>query len=131
MPTKNIIIGLVFAVIIIVSGFYILSPGDDSQTNSNKDNVTISDGKQIIQIDARGGYAPRVSVASADMPTIIRVVTNGTYDCSAGLVIPSINYKKILPPTGSTDIEIPPQKAGTSLKGLCSMGMYNFAIQFN
>jgi len=28
-------------------------------------------------------------------------------------------------------IDVPPQNAGTTLRGLCSMGMYSFAITFN
>lgn len=38
--------------------------------------------------------------------------------------------RKNLPPSGTTDIEIPPQKAGAVVQGLCAMGMYNFSIKF-
>ena len=94
-------------------------------------NVSIVDGKQIIDITAKGKYNPRVTQAKADMPTTIKVGTNGTYDCTAALTIPSLNYSTNLPASGTTEIEVPPQKAGTSLKGICSMGMYSFAINFN
>ena len=93
-------------------------------------NVLMVDGKQIIEIGAKGGYAPRMTTAAAGMPTTIRVRTSGTFDCSSALVIPSINYRKNLPPSGTAEIELPPQKSGYVLKGLCSMGMYNFQVRF-
>lgn len=100
-----------------------------SQDNIN--NVSIIDGKQIVEITAKGKYAPRASTAKADIPTTFRIQTNGTFDCTVALTIPAINYRKNLPPSGITEIEIPPQKAGTTLQGLCGMGMYNFTVKFN
>jgi len=95
-----------------------------------KSNVSVVDGKQIITIDARGGYFPQMTIAKADMPTIIKVETKSTFDCSSALVIPDLNYQKNLPPTAVTEIEVPPQKAGEEIQGLCSMGMYSFQIKF-
>lgn len=95
------------------------------------DNISIVDGKQIVAISAKGGYTPKVSNAKAGVTTIIRVGTNGTFDCSSSVAIPSLGLRKSLPITGSTDIEIPEQKAGTKLQGLCAMGMYNFVVTFN
>lgn len=93
-------------------------------------NVEIRDGVQYITINARGGYSPRVFSAQANVPTKLIVKTNGTYDCSAALVIRSIGYQKILPNTGEEIIDLGTPQAGT-LQGLCSMGMYNFAVNFN
>ena len=93
-------------------------------------NIRIVDGKQIITVNAKGGYRPRMTIASAGMPTTLNVATSGTFDCSAAFTIPSLNYRTMLKPSGITEIEIPPQKAGTILRGLCGMGMYNFAVQF-
>jgi plastocyanin domain-containing protein len=56
--------------------------------------------------------------------------TTGTFDCSSTLNIPSLNYQKNLPATGVTEIEIPPQPAGSTIEGLCGMGMYKFEIAF-
>ena len=95
------------------------------------DNVTVVEGKQIIEVMAKGRYSPRLTTAKADIPTIVRMKTMGTYDCTAALKILNIGYEKMLPPTGVTDIELPPQKAGSTVQGMCAMGMYNFAIQFN
>jgi plastocyanin domain-containing protein len=93
-------------------------------------NVSLENGKQIIEIKAKGGYAPRITTAKANLPTILRVVTNGTFDCSSSLRIPALNYSQNLPPSGTTDIEVSAQPNGSTLKALCSMGMYNFSIQF-
>ena len=93
-------------------------------------NVTVENGKQIVSITAKGGYSPRLSKAKADMPTILKVETTGTFDCSSALNLPSINYRKNLPQSGVTEIELPPQKAGSTFEGLCSMGMYGFNIVF-
>ncbi len=94
-------------------------------------NISVVDGKQIIQINAKGGYAPRNTLAKANMPTTLNVKTNGTYDCSSSLSIPSLGYRTNLPPSGVTSIEIPPQPVGSIFKGICTMGMYHFAVNFN
>lgn len=93
-------------------------------------NVTTDNGKQIVEVAAKGGYSPRVTTAKAGTPTILRIKTSSTFDCSSSLRIPSLGYSKNLPATGTTDIEIPAQAAGSTLKALCSMGMYNFSVEF-
>lgn len=93
-------------------------------------NVSMVDGKQVIRITAKGGYFPRVTNAKANIPTVIQMDTQGTFDCSSAVVIPSLGYRSYLPPSGETSIDVPPQEAGTSMRGLCSMGMYNFTINF-
>lgn len=115
-------------------GIIVLLKGNGSNTTtvpSGQTNVSVVDGKQVIQIDAKGGYAPRNTIAKANMPTTLNVKTNGTYDCSSSLSIPSLGYRSSLPPSGVTPIEIPPQPAGTTIKGVCAMGMYSFAVNFN
>lgn len=93
------------------------------------DNVTVVDGKQIITIDAKGGYLPVKSTAKAGMPTVIRFDTNGTFDCSASVRIPSMDITEILPQTGTTDVDIGVQQVAT-LQGTCGMGMYPFEVEF-
>ncbi len=92
-------------------------------------SVAVVDGKQIITINVKGGYSPKISTAKAGVPTVIRFRTNGTFDCSSALRIPSLGVQKSLPSTGETDIEIGVQNAGT-LSGNCSMGMYHFQVRF-
>ena len=94
-------------------------------------NVSVIDGKQIIEIGAKGGYSPTLTAAKANMPTVVRVQTNGTFDCSSAITIPSIGYRANLPPTGSTDIEVPSQTAGTSMHIVCAMGMRSALVNFN
>ena len=115
----------------IIGATIVFARGSNTPTEvASVNNVTVAEGKQIIDITAKGGYAPRLTSAKADMPTTLRMKTDGTFDCSSGVTIPSIGYRKILPSTASTDIEVPPQKAGTTLDGVCVMGMYHFAVAF-
>jgi len=104
--------------------------GSDQSAVQSAENVEIKNGVQYITINARGGYLPRISKAQANIPTKLIVKTNGTYDCSLSLVIRSIGYQKILSQTGEEIIDLQTPQAGT-LQGLCGMGMYNFAVNFN
>ena len=94
-----------------------------------KENVTVRDNKQIIELTAKGGYAPRVSKARAGLPTVLRFNTNGTFDCSSFVRIPSLNIAEILPNSGITDIDLGRPPVGT-LQGTCGMGMYRFSVEF-
>ena len=123
---------LIIAAIVLIGGTFILTkensrPQSDTLINAN--NVTIVDGKQIITINAKGGYQPSRSIAKAGVPTIIRFDTNGTFDCSSSVRIPSMNISRMLPQTGSTDIDVGTQQVAT-LQGTCGMGMYPFEIEF-
>lgn len=91
-------------------------------------NVSTVAGTQIIEITAKGGYQPRKSSAQAGMPTILRINTNGTFDCSSSVRIPSMDISKNLPQTGVTDIDLGKLSVGV-LSGTCGMGMYPFEIE--
>ncbi|HWQ59780.1 MAG TPA: cupredoxin domain-containing protein [Candidatus Fimivivens sp.] len=110
----------------------ILNGGSASTPQKSASSVSAvgTDGRQVIEITAKGGYLPKESTAKAGVPTVLRVVTDNTFDCSSSISIPSIGYHKNLPRTGSTDIEVPAQAAGTTLRGACSMGMYGFTVNF-
>ncbi len=120
---SSVVVGL------LLFGAIVLSSNKSSQTNIPANNVTVVDGKQIIEIQAKGGYQPRISVAKSGLPTVIRFNTNGTFDCSASVRIPSMNISKVLPQSGSTDIDIGTPQVAT-LKGTCGMGMYPFEVDF-
>lgn len=141
---ENIIAGIIGMIIIVSFYFYVNK--DDTKTysytkedniiesNINEiappvNNVSIVDGKQIIEINAKGGYQPRKSIAKAGIPTIIRFTTSGTFDCTSYVRIPNMDITKILPQTGSTDVEIGSSETKV-LKGSCGMGMYPFEIDF-
>ncbi len=126
---KATIISVIVAVVLIGGAFMLTRSGGDTSQVTNANNVNIVDGKQIIEISAKGGYQPRKSIAKAGIPTIIRFNTKGTFDCSSSVRIPSMGISKSLPQTGSTDIDIGSQKVAT-LQGTCGMGMYPFEVEF-
>ena len=126
---KAIIISIIAAAALIGGTFILTKNNSSAEKIGDANNVTIIDGKQIIEIKARGGYQPRKSVAKAGIPTVLRFNTNGTFDCSSSVRIPSMNISKMLPPSGATDIDIGNQQAAT-LQGMCGMGMYLFEIEF-
>jgi plastocyanin domain-containing protein len=124
----------IIIVVALIIGLGIVFWGESKDTPTSEgtvsaENVEIRDGIQYVTIHAKGGYSPRISTATANLPTKLIVKTNGTYDCSTALVIRSINYQKVLPSTGEEIIDLGTPQPGT-LKGLCSMGMYNFSINF-
>lgn len=117
--------------VVVGSAVYMTTYGqnNDSTTNSAANNVIIENGKQIIEIKAKGGYQPRTTVAAAGIPTTIRFVTAGTFDCSSSISIPRLNIDTNLPSSGKTDIDVGSVQAGL-LQGTCGMGMYPFEIEF-
>jgi plastocyanin domain-containing protein len=102
------------------------TPGSVQPTNA----VREEQGKQIIHVLARGGYSPEQIVAKADMPTVLEIETKGTYDCSAALNIPKLKFKKFLPGTGTTKVDVPAELARETIDGICAMGMYSFQVRF-
>lgn len=129
---KTTVISIIAAVLLIGGAAALTRGGNVSGDGEPAThNVSVEGGRQVIEIDAKGGYSPKLTDAQAGMPTVLKVATNGTFDCSAALTIPSLGYSRNLPSSGVTEIEVPSQKAGAKLQGLCAMGMYNFAVQFN
>lgn len=92
-------------------------------------NVVVTDGTQYIDLTAKGGYAPRKTLAQAGVPTVLQVTTNGTYDCSSSINIPDKEISELLPASGTTKIALGTPTTGL-LQGTCAMGMYNFEIDF-
>jgi len=138
---KNLFAGIVLIAVIVISVVIIQSPGSDNSTNSPKqarretpadpENVEIRDGVQYVTIEASGGYSPKRTTAQAGIPTKLIVKTNGTYDCSSSLSIRAVGYQAILPATGETEIDLGTVAVGEKINGVCSMGMYSFAIDFS
>ncbi len=134
MKSKTIFLGSIFSIVLVggIILFSLLSRNNGSTpTGGASTNVSVVDGKQYIDIMAKGGYSPRSIVAKAGMPTVLRVKTQGTFDCSSGLTIPKLKYQKNLLPTGVEEILVSADQAQGSLQGVCSMGMYSFKIAFN
>ena len=124
MKTVSIIItvGLVVALGILFVG--------NGEGKLSANNVEIKDGVQYVRIEARGGYFPRVSTAKAGVPTKLIMKTSGTFDCSSALVVRAANFKNILAPNSETEIDLGTKQAGDKVDGICSMGMYNFVVNF-
>lgn len=123
--TASIII--IFALIIVLT---IIFYSDSGKPYVPGQNIEVRDGVQYITIDAKAGYFPAVSTAKSGIPTKLIMKTDGTYDCSAALVIKSIGYEKILPQNGVTEIDLGVGDGGETLQGVCGMGMYSFKVEF-
>ena len=127
----KIIFGIIVIATLLFGGYLIrtFSASEEGAPLADEggDNVSIVDGTQIVTLRAKGGYQPRVSTVKAGIPTILRVNTNGTFDCSSALRIPSMKISENLPANGTTDIALGELKPGI-LDGTCSMGMYPFEL---
>jgi plastocyanin domain-containing protein len=127
----KILFGFIVIGAFLFGGYIIMnlsSPESDAPVvEEGTSNVTVVDGTQIISIRAKGGYSPKLTDAKAGIPTVLRVSTNGTFDCSSALRIPSLRVSQTLPMNGTTDIPLGTLESGI-LQGNCSMGMYPFQI---
>lgn len=123
-------IGFLAVSSIVILSLFLVLHGLQSAKNTSAEAEIREGGAQVIEIFAKNGYTPTTIQAKADTPTILRIQTENTYDCSAALIIPDLNYEKFLQPTATSDVQILPQKAGTEILGSCSMGMYGFKINF-
>jgi len=126
---KNLpLIASVLVGVLLIAGAVMLSGQGGAEEPIQ--NVFMEGDTQVIEITARGGYSPRATTATAGVPTVLRLKTKGTYDCSSALVIPSLNYRGTLSATAVTEIPISGEQAQGNLEGLCSMGMYSFTVRF-
>lgn len=128
MKSMIVVLSLI-SVVSMVGIIFVLSGGRSGDESALIDNVSIVDGKQIIEIRAKGGYLPRKTIAKAGLPTVLRFETTGTFDCSSAMRIPSLGISKNLPALGATNIDIASPTEGL-LQGTCIMGMYQFEIDF-
>lgn len=127
---KNTIISIIISVAIIGGTLYFVSDRT-TPSGTQSQNVEIRDGVQYVTVTAKGGYSPRTTQLKGGLPTKLIVKTDGTYDCSASLAVRSAGFQKILQPTGEEIIDLGTPKSGEKVQGVCSMGMYNFAVNFN
>jgi len=128
--TPTILAWLVAVAVVLVVATIVLVRHDENAGGTGQTNASIVGGNQTIEITAKNGYSPRDTMAKANLPMTLKIETSGNYDCSSSLSIPKLGYRANLPPSGETVVDVPPQKAGSTLTGLCSMGMYSFTIQF-
>jgi len=134
---KNLILSLAAATLIIgaaiwwAEGIKVDSPAaKEEKISPDSGQAELVGDRQEIEILARGGYWPRQITARAGVPLVLKIKTDGGFDCSRSLVIPSLNYRKLLAPIGEEEIRLSADQARGTLRGLCSMGMYSFLINF-
>ena len=127
IPIKNLILVTISIVVIIAGGLFLIS-GNKSIESPKTITAKEVDGNQIIDMTAKLGFTPQNHVIKANESAILRIKTDNTFDCSSSILIPSLKVNKYLPSSGTTDIEIPAQKAGTKIKATCGMGMYSLNI---
>ncbi|MDP3402452.1 MAG: cupredoxin domain-containing protein [bacterium] len=127
---KNLPIVLSVLVAALVIGGAIVLGQKPQGTHQVVQNVSMEGERQIIEIDAKGGYFPKLTTAKAGVPTVVRLKTSGTYDCSSAVTIPSLGFRKNLDATGITEVEVPIHVAQGTLEGTCTMGMYSFSVRF-
>ncbi len=85
----------------------------------------------VVKINVvNSGYTPNQLSAPADQPIQLVLTTRNTQSCARAFVIPSLNIQKTLPATGEVVVNLPAQKAGSTLRFTCSMGMYSGVIRF-
>ncbi|MBU1039068.1 hypothetical protein KKC17_02460 [Patescibacteria group bacterium] len=128
-----IVLGSLLAVIsLVLTGYLIfVGPPAGEPVSGDSSLVYMEDGVQYINITAKGGYYPRSLLATANQPTVLRIKTNNTFDCSTALTIPKLNYQKFLSPSAVEEINLTATQAQGTLRGVCSMGMYSFAVKFD
>ncbi|MFZ5391041.1 MAG: hypothetical protein ACOZAJ_02075 [Patescibacteria group bacterium] len=132
MKAVIIFASLVAVVSLVLTGYLIfVGPSAGEPVSGDSSLVYTENGVQYINITAKGGYYPRSLKATAGLPTVLRIETNNTFDCSAALTIPKLDYQKFLSPTGVEDISLTANQAKGTLRGVCSMGMYSFAVKFD
>ncbi len=130
MDMKNLPLAASILIAAIVIGGAVVFSQKPSDSGQIVQNVSMEGEKQVIEIDAKGGYSPKLTTAKAGVPTMLRLKTNGTYDCSSAVTIPSLGFRKNLDATGVTEVEVPANAAQGTLEGVCAMGMYNFSVKF-
>jgi plastocyanin domain-containing protein len=128
---KNTIISIIISIALIGGTLYFISDRSVSSGGevAQSQNIEIRDGVQYVTVTAKGGYSPRATEIKGGLPTKLVVKTDGTYDCSASLVVRSVGFQKILQPTGEEVIDLGTPKSGDKIQGVCGMGMYNFQIK--
>jgi hypothetical protein len=83
--------------------------------------------EMVINVNYQG-YQPANWRAESGKPLRLRMLTHETYSCALAFTIPSLGLERMLPFTGETVIDLPPQPEGY-LFFTCSMGMYSGTIR--
>ena len=120
------LVGSPFSFNNLTSGLFASAPSGSAPI---ADASVAADGSVILNVQ-NDGYFPQNLRAPANQDFTLSLVTNKTYSCARDFVIPDLNYYQLLPDTGTVQVNIPAQPAGTRLFFTCSMGMYTGQIVF-
>jgi uncharacterized protein len=107
-----------------VSNWFVLAP--QAQTSA-----PVGAADTLILNAQNDGYSPAVLAAKAGTPITLKLVTEDTRSCARAFVIPSLGVEEFLPQSGTVEVSIPSQPAGTVIPFSCSMGMYSGKIEFH
>lgn len=125
---QKISYGLASVLVLAIISFIVMDSTKSNNTNQNAEAVAA--GAQVLTLSAvASGYSPQVLTAKANQPIALTFKSEIAGGCQSSLVFPSLNISKVVKPFGETIIAIPAQKAGTTLEGTCSMGMFNMQIK--
>jgi sulfite exporter TauE/SafE len=111
----------------LVENVFAAKPADQPIHNVFPTAVT----NTVLTLNAQNnGYFPAVLYAQANAPVKLNIVTQNTRSCAVDFVIPALGVETLLPNTGTTPINIPPQQPGSTIRFTCSMGMFTGKIVF-
>lgn len=130
--------GISISILLIIVSIFLIGNGNSDNIagaskatlGANTVGTVNTEGKQILELVAKGGYSPNVINAKANTDSVLRVKTNSTFDCTSTVNIPALGINKNLPSTGTTDIAIKAQAPGAEIVGTCAMGMFRFTLKF-
>jgi plastocyanin domain-containing protein len=123
------VVSAIIALTALFVGLMVLIPSQKKDDGAPGSNVVVTNGIQVIDLTAKTGYSPKKTTAKAGMPTTLQIDTDGTFDCSSSILIPSLSITKQLPSSGTTEVDLGTPQVG-ALQGTCAMGMYRFEIDF-
>jgi len=86
-------------------------------------------GRQVVEVNVRGGYDPDAIVARAGLPLRLVFTRNDDDVCSERVVFSDPRLDRRLAPTGTTIIDLPARPPG-EVRFTCGMGRYRGSIEF-
>ncbi|MEN9561818.1 MAG: hypothetical protein RIR73_62 [Chloroflexota bacterium] len=105
------------------------APQAEANASADTSQTGTVEGELVLNVE-NDGYFPAILKAPAGKDLTLNLVTKGTYSCARDFVIPDLNFYELLPDTGTVQVNIPAQEAGSTLFFTCSMGMYTGQIVF-
>jgi sulfite exporter TauE/SafE len=116
----------------LLNGLTAVEPQPASpQTAATSPSVRGAPGLSYVVNVKNDGYSPKVLHLAANQPVNLNWVSKNVQSCALSVVVPGLNYQKLLPSTGQIALSIPAQPKGTVMRYACSMGMYTGQLIFD